>query len=85
MSDIIQCKNSSLLHSFQYDQSERILRVFFLSGYIYDYFFVPEEVAEELRRLAESGESGLGKWFSKNIKNVFVFQRLKQKEEEGNG
>lgn len=82
MADPIRCKGSSLLHSFLYDTEERILRVFFLSGYIYDYFFVPKEVAEELQKMAEQGEESLGKWFAKNIKKTFEFQRVKQKDDD---
>lgn len=82
MAEPVRCKGSSLLHSFQYDKGERILRVFFLSGYVYDYFFVPEEVAEELQRLAELGGESLGKWFTKNIKKTFEYQRVKQEDDD---
>lgn len=82
MAEPVRCKGSSLIHSFQYDKEERILRVFFLSGYVYDYFFVPEEVAEELQRLAELGGESLGKWFTKNIKKTFEYQRVKQEDDD---
>lgn len=70
-----------MLHSFLYDSEERVLRVFFLSGYVYDYFFVPEDIAAQFQALAEQGGESLGKWFSKNIKKTYVFQQVRQKNE----
>lgn len=79
MTSPIPCRGSSLLHSFRYDPKERILRVYFLSGYVYDYFFVPEDVVAELQRLAEAGGESVGKWFTKNVKKTFEYQRLEEK------
>ncbi|TXH11403.1 MAG: KTSC domain-containing protein [Spirochaetes bacterium] len=83
MDSPITCRGSSLLHSFRYDRGERLLRVYFRNGYVYDYFFVPEEVAVEFQQLAESGSESIGKWFTKNVKKTFEYQRVEGESTNG--
>ena len=73
---VISCQNSSMVHSFEYDGAERILRVYFKGGQIYDYFFVPQEVAEEFRRVCEDPVESAGRWFAKTVRNVFNYQKV---------
>lgn len=73
---VIQCQNSSMVHSFEYDKRERIMRVYFRGGQIYDYFFVPEEVAEEFKTVCENPSESAGKWFARNVRKAYEYQKI---------
>lgn len=74
--NVIQCQNSSMVHSFEYDQNERILRVYFRGGQIYDYFFVPVEIAEEFKTVCENPSESAGKWFAAKVRKTFEYQKV---------
>ena len=82
--------NSSSLIEF-YGIEEDVLRIWFRNGQVYDYFFVPEKVLKEFKKMCEmvddkeegvisEGSSSIGKWFSKNIKGVYVFQKVRDRK-----
>jgi hypothetical protein len=63
---------SSVVANFNYDTARSVLRVFFVSGSIYDYFLVPEEVYEEMEK-AESK----GAFLNLRIKGSYPFKKIK--------
>lgn len=70
-----QC-NSTMINSFEYDQTQRILRVYFRLGQIYDYFFVPVNIAQDLKNISQGTES-VGTWFANNIRMTYEYQKIK--------
>ena len=54
---------SSVIHHFIYDEANRELRVFFISGIAYDYINVPKDLYDKLRNAISKG-----KFLNKNIK-----------------
>lgn len=72
----IKCQNSSMVHSFEYNKTDQTLRVYFRGGQIYDYFFVPQDLADEFKRLCEEPGESAGKWFARNIRKTFEFQKV---------
>jgi hypothetical protein len=63
---------SSSIKSIGYGTAEMILRVKFLSGLVYDYLNVPENVFEEFLL-----SSSKGTYLNKKIKNKYRFKKLK--------
>ena len=61
---------SHVIRSFDYDAGERRLHVKFVSGRRYDYFGVPPETYEGMRRSFSKGE-----FFNTRIRNRFRFRR----------
>jgi hypothetical protein len=76
MAETIECLNSSMIHSFEYNEGDRILRVYFRGGQIYDYFFVPPEVAETFKTICQNPGDSAGRWFSQNVRRTFEFQKV---------
>jgi len=74
--EIIQCMNSSMVHSFEYHDQDQILRVYFRGGQIYDYFFVPKEVADTFKGICQNPGESAGRWFSQNVRRTFEFQKV---------
>lgn len=72
----IRCQNSSMVHSFEYNDKDRTLRVYFRGGQIYDYFFVPENIADEFRRVCEDPAESAGKWFARVVRKTFEYQKV---------
>lgn len=72
----VKCQNSSLVDSFEYDKRGQILRVYFKGGQVYDYFFVPEEVAENFRKVCEDPMESAGKWFARAVRKTYEYQRV---------
>jgi len=73
---VIACQNSSMVHSFEYEPRDQTLRVYFRGGQIYDYFFVPQQIADELQRVCEDPAESAGKWFARNVRKTFEFQKV---------
>jgi hypothetical protein len=63
--------SSSNLKSVGYDISKKILEIEFLSGGVYQYFAVPSGIYTNLMNAASKG-----RFFHRNIKNVFAYQRI---------
>jgi hypothetical protein len=63
---------SSVVANFKYDPARSILRVFFVSGSVYDYFRVPEAVYEEMKR---SGSKGT--FLNLQIKGAYRYKKVK--------
>lgn len=63
---------SSNIASIGYEEINEILEIEFLSGGIYQYLDVPEDVYDELME-ADSH----GKYFASNIKDVYEFVKIK--------
>jgi hypothetical protein len=74
--NVIKCQNSSMVHSFEYNKGDQTLRVYFRGGQIYDYFFVPEHIADEFKHMCEEPSESAGKWFAKNVRKTFEFQKI---------
>lgn len=74
--NVIRCQNSSMVQSFEYDKADQTLRVYFRGGQIYDYFFVPDHIAEEFKRMCEEPGESAGRWFAKNVRKTFEFQKI---------
>ena len=72
----IKCQNSSMVHSFEYNDKDQTLRVYFRGGQIYDYFFVPQNIADEFRRVCEDPAESAGKWFARTIRKTFEYQKV---------
>lgn len=73
---VILCQNSSMVHSFEYDKADQTLRVYFRGGQIYDYFFIPEDIAEEFKRVCEEPTESAGRWFAQNVRKTYEFQKI---------
>lgn len=67
-----QAVKSSNLKSVGYDQSTNILEIEFLSGGIYQYFKVPNQIYLALMKATSKGS-----YFHKNIKNAYEYNRVK--------
>jgi len=76
MAEQIQCMNSSMVHSFEYDEQDQTLRVYFRGGQIYDYFFVPKEVGEAFKTVCQNPGDSAGKWFAQNVRRTFEFKKV---------
>lgn len=64
--------DSSNLASVGYDEATSVLEIEFNHGGIYQYFDVPQQTYEELM-----GAESHGKYFSRHIKNVYEFGKVK--------
>ena len=62
---------SSVIASMNYDRSKQKLRVVFVSGLVYDYEKVPEEVYQAMR---SSGSKG--KFLNTEIKGHYRFKKV---------
>ncbi len=62
---------SSNLASVGYDPATETLEVEFLSGSVYQYYNVPENVYDELMK-----ESSKGRFLHYNIKNEYPYSRV---------
>ena len=63
--------DSSNLASIGYDPSSKILEVEFKHGGVYQYFYVPENIYEELMNADSHGV-----YFSANIRNEYEYQKV---------
>lgn len=62
---------SSVIRRFSYDETQRRLRVTFVSGDVYDYNGVPAEVAAGFR-----AASSKGRFFASDIRDRYPFERV---------
>jgi len=62
---------SSVIHHFRYDAVSHTLRVWFVSGMVYDYKKIPPEVYEKLRTSISKG-----KFLNEEIKGKYPFEKL---------
>lgn len=60
---------SSVIKSFSYDKQDRVLRIIFVSGRVYEYKEVPESVYQHLK---EAGSKG--SYFNQEIRDKFHFE-----------
>lgn len=72
----IACQNSSMVHSFEYNRTDQTMRVYFRGGQIYDYFFVPQTIADEFKRVCEDPTESAGKWFARTVRKTFEYQKV---------
>lgn len=63
---------SSVVSAITYDASKSILVVIFVSGMVYEYKNVPEEIYLEMKN---SGSKGT--YLNKNIKGNYLFEKIK--------
>ncbi|TMI98341.1 MAG: KTSC domain-containing protein [Bacteroidetes bacterium] len=63
---------SSVIAAIRYDVYTNILRVVYVSGNVYDYKDVPEEVFKEMRAASSKGE-----FLNKKIKPNYEFEKVK--------
>lgn len=62
---------SSVIKRFEYSAAKKVLRIWFLSGAVYDYEEVPAAAFESFRT-ARSG----GRYLNLHIKGKFRYRRL---------
>jgi hypothetical protein len=62
---------SSVVASITYDPLTSVLRVRFISGMVYDYKNVPEEVFRKMK-----GTSSKGTFLNQYIKGTYVFEKV---------
>jgi len=63
---------SSVVSAIRYNADTRTLRIIFVSGMIYDYKNVPEEVYNEMK---SSGSKGA--YLNLHIKGRYTFEKIK--------
>lgn len=63
---------SSVVAAIKYDVNRSTLRVIYVSGAVYDYKKVPEEVYNEMKKAFSKGE-----FLNKQIKPNFDFEKIK--------
>jgi len=62
---------STVISKFFYDADNRMLKIVFVSGIVYEYKNVPEKVYEEMKA---SGAKGI--YFNQYIKGKFEFKKV---------
>jgi hypothetical protein len=62
---------STVIHHFSYDPESRRLRVFFMSGIVYDYVNVPAELFEQFQNTFSKG-----KFLNEQIKGKYAFEKV---------
>jgi hypothetical protein len=63
---------SSVVAAIRYDVPTSTLRVVYVSGNVYDYKKVPENVYKEMKAASSKGE-----YLNKNIKPNYEFEKIK--------
>jgi hypothetical protein len=63
---------SSVVATIRYDENTSTLRVVFVSGMVYDYKNVPEEVFHEMKKAGSKGT-----YLNKHIKGSYDFKKVK--------
>jgi len=63
---------SSVVAAIRYDASSSTLRVVYVSGAVYDYKKVPEQIYNEMKNAASKGE-----YLNKQIKPNYKFEKIK--------
>lgn len=62
---------STVISSMDYDKHTSTLKITFVSGLVYEYKNVPEEIYEAMRT---SGAKGI--YFNENIKGRYDFEKM---------
>jgi hypothetical protein len=62
---------SSVIKSFSYDASRHRLRVVFVSGMVYEYKKVPQEVYDEMRSTFSKGT-----YLNERVKGFYEFEKV---------
>jgi hypothetical protein len=62
---------SSVIAAMTYDPTSCILRVVFVSGMVYDYKNVPEEVFREMKKAGSKGT-----FLNQHIKGNYEFEKI---------
>jgi len=62
---------SSVVAAIKYDASSSTLRVIYVSGSVYDYKKVPEEIYKKMRSASSKGE-----FLNKEIKPNYEFEKI---------
>ena len=63
---------SSVVATIRYDVNSSTLRVVYVSGAVYDYKKVPEEIYNEMKKAFSKGE-----FLNKQIKPNYEFKKIK--------
>ena len=63
---------SSVVKSFTYNPAKHILRVVYVSGKVYDYLDVPEDVYNEMKITGSKGT-----FLNFHIKDNYAFKKIK--------
>jgi len=66
--------DSSNIKAIDYDNITDKLRIFFVSGYAYDFFGVKQNVVDALLKAPSAGT-----YFHKAIKDAYPYQRVRAK------
>ena len=65
-------QESTAIRRFKYDKEKKVLRIWFVSKGVYDYYNVPESVVIEL-----SQAQSKGRYFYYNIRTTYEFRRIR--------
>ena len=63
---------STVISHFTFNPEQRVLRVYFVSGIVYDYKDVPEHIYLEMKNSFSKGI-----YFNQQIKGKYDFERVK--------
>ena len=63
---------SSVVANFKYNAATSVLRVFFISGRVYDYLRVPDGVYQDMKQSASKGA-----FLNLHIKGAYRFKKVK--------
>ena len=63
---------SSVVAHFTYNAGTHILRVYFISGAVYDYLKIPENTFLEMKEAASKGE-----YLNTHIKPVYKYKKVR--------
>lgn len=63
---------STVVSNFNYDVERKILRIIFVSGMIYDYKNVPENIYDSMKNSFSKGI-----YFNRYVKGIYEFEKLK--------
>jgi KTSC domain-containing protein len=61
---------STVISQYSYDPAKQVLRVVFVSGLIYNYKNVPQEVYNEMKMSISKGT-----YLNKHIKGIYPFEK----------
>lgn len=62
---------STVVARIEYDNESQILKITFLSGAVYAYYNVPDEVYVDLKKARSKGQ-----FLNQHIKDVYDFEKL---------
>lgn len=69
--NMINTPESSNISSFGYEESNRVLRVEFKNGSLYEYFDIPEVVFNDMRTAGSKGQ-----YLAQYIKGTYRYARV---------